>query len=68
MSHNHDHQHGHHHNHQTHPHDKRPIHHDWKFWVAVILMIGAMGVYVLSDDESLQPRGGEGQPVPAMAE
>ena len=68
MSHDHDHnQHG-HHNHQTHPNAKKPIHHDWKFWVAIVLMLAAMGAYIMSDDESLQPGGGEGPAVPAMAE
>ena len=61
-------QHGHHHNHQTHPHQSRPIHHKWWFWVAVILMLGSMFAYVMSDDESLQPGGGEGPPMPAAAE
>lgn len=72
MSHDqkHDH-HGHQHNHQTHPKQKRPIHHDAKFWVtigAVVLMLAAMFMYVLSDDESLQPGGEVGVPVPAAAE
>ena len=71
MSHEHNHEHRGHHNHQTHPRQKRPIHHDWKFWVsvaAVILMLAAMGMYVTSDDESLQPGGGEGPAMPAAAE
>lgn len=69
MSHeqNHD-QHGHRHNHQTHPRQSRPIHHKWWFWVAVILMLGSMFAYVMTDDESLQPGGGEGPPMPAAAE
>ncbi len=70
QEHNHD-QHGHHHNHQTHPKAKRPIHHDWRFWVslvAVLLMLAAMFMYVGSDDESLQPGGGEGPAMPAIAE
>jgi hypothetical protein len=67
MSHeHHDHsQHG-HHNHQTHP--KRGIHHSWQFWVAVVLMLAAMGYYVASMDDSILPGGGEEPPVPAMAE
>ena len=47
---------------------KRPIHHDWRFWVsltAVILMLAAMFMYVTSDDESLQPGGKVGPTVPA---
>jgi len=69
MSHDHEHGHEHgHHNHQTHPRQNRPIHHDWRFWVAVILMLAGMGYYVMSDDLSLQPGGGEGPQVPAAAE
>ena len=66
MSHDHKHdEHGHHHNHQTHPKTNRAIHHSPLFWLAVIAMLVGMFVYVLSDDESLQPGGGEGPPVPA---
>jgi hypothetical protein len=55
-------------NHQTHPQQTRKLHHDWRFWVAVVLMLAAMGAYVMTDDESLQPGGGEGPPMPAAAE
>jgi len=67
MSH-HDHHESHHghHNHQTHP--RRGLHRKWQFWVAVLLMLAAMGAYVASMDESLQPGGGEGPPMPAVAE
>jgi hypothetical protein len=66
MSHDHKHdEHGHHHNHQTHPKTNRAIHHSPLFWLAVIAMLAGMFVYVMSDDESLQPGGGEGPPVPA---
>jgi len=41
----------------------------WVMIVAVILMLASMGMYVLTDDESIQP-GGSGvelsQPVVAM--
>lgn len=40
-------------------------HKDWRFWVAVVLMIAAMVVYVMSMDESLRPWGGVTQPMPA---
>jgi len=33
------------------------LHHDWRFWVAVILMFGAMIIYLMSDDLALRPRG-----------
>ena len=42
------------------------LHRDWKAWVVVGLMLAAMGMYVLSDDESLPPDGGPpNAPVPA---
>lgn len=68
MTHSHHHDHP---NHQTHPKQKRPIHHDWRFWVslgAVILMLVAMVIYTSTDDESLQPGGGTGPAMPAAAE
>lgn len=43
----------------------KQVHRDWKFWTAVVLMIAALGVYVLSVDESLQPGGETKQPTPA---
>jgi hypothetical protein len=59
-----------HHNHGTDPH--RVHHHhvpywkrahtDWRFWIGVILMLGAMIVYVMSLDLRWQPRN---QPQPA---
>ena len=59
MSHQHS---DHEHHHQT-PR-KRPIHHDWRFWAAVLLMLGAMVIYVMTMNEAIGP-GGKGQPVPA---
>jgi len=53
-----------HHNHQTHP--KRPIHHKWWFWVAVVLMLVAMVGYVVTMDEAIGPGGRQAGPeVPA---
>jgi hypothetical protein len=65
-----------HHNHdhkKSHEHSKRgqrPLHHDWRLWVGVALAVAAMLAYVLSDDESLQPAGGDqpGMPAEASAE
>jgi len=54
--------HEHHPNHKT--HKKRPIHHDWRLWVAVILALVGMAIYVMSDNEMLRP-GGRGTPMPA---
>jgi hypothetical protein len=33
------------------------LHHDWRFWIAVILMFGAMIIYLMSDDLAWRPRG-----------
>lgn len=55
---------------QGHPHraeTKKGIHKDWRAWVALALMLGAMVAYVLSMDESLRP-GGQGEQVPIEAE
>jgi hypothetical protein len=31
-------------------------HHDWKFWVGLVLMLTALAVYVLTEDLSMVPR------------
>lgn len=36
------------------PYWKR-AHHDWRFWVGLVLMLVAIGVYFMSDDLSLIP-------------
>jgi len=59
------------HSHSDHEHHgqqtskKRPIHHDWRFWAAVLLMLGAMVVYVMTMDEAVAPGVKPGQEVPA---
>lgn len=61
--------HGHDHKHEHHSHGaKRGIHRDWRFWTAILLMLAAMGVYILSFDESLQPGDQISPEVPAAAE
>jgi hypothetical protein len=47
--------HGHDHNHP--PSAKWRPHYDWRFWVAVVLMLAAMFAYVMSQDESIWPGG-----------
>jgi hypothetical protein len=37
------------------PYWKR-AHHDWRFWIALILMLTAIAIYVLSDDLAFLPR------------
>lgn len=64
----------HEHNHSKHAHHgearatKKGIHHTWWFWVAIVLMLGGMFMYVASLDEAIQPDGQPGVPVPADAE
>ena len=40
-------------------HEHRPYwkraHHDWRFWVALVLMLAAMLIYVMTDDLSIVP-------------
>jgi hypothetical protein len=62
----HDHKHSEHQHYGNQPQGKRPIHHNWWFWAAIVLMLGAMVVYVMSFDEAIGP-GGNGEPVPAAA-
>ncbi len=64
MSHEHKHS-----GHDGHGHNRgpsSPIHNGWWFFAAVVLMLGAMLIYVMSDDEAIGP-GGTGEPVPAAA-
>ena len=41
--------------HVHHPYWKR-AHHDWKCWAALILMLTAMMIYVMTDDLAFVPR------------
>ncbi len=47
---------------------KKMIHHDWRFWTAIVLMVLGIAAYVLSFDESLRPGGVDGPQVPIAAE
>ncbi len=52
-----------HHDHDKHGHDQKHHHGkskaktSWLVWIGVVLMLGAMLMYVLSDDEAIQPGG-----------
>ena len=35
----------------------RKLHKDWRTWVVVVLMLTAMGIYVLTLDDSVEPTG-----------
>lgn len=49
-------QHPHSHDHHHHAKSKGP-HKDWRMWAVVILAIAIILMYVMSDDESIQPEG-----------
>ncbi|REK17751.1 MAG: hypothetical protein DWQ37_05785 [Planctomycetota bacterium] len=57
------HHHGKDHHHGTKPKSKG-VHTDWRAWVVVGLMLAAIAMYVLSDDESIQP--GQNAPAPPV--
>lgn len=41
-------------------------HQDWRVWLAVLLMIALIMVYVLTDNLSLRPGQRPSEPVPAI--
>ena len=55
--------------HVTHPHLPDPYwkraHHDWRFWVGLLLMLLAISIYVLTEDLSFVPHFGAQAPPPA---
>jgi hypothetical protein len=55
-------QHGH-----RHEGSKIAIHKDWRLWIGVLLMLGAMLVYVLTLDESVRPSPNPPKPPTAGA-
>jgi hypothetical protein len=58
------------HYHKDHPHAPpagpywKRAHRDWKIWVMVAVMLGAMWIYLRTNDLSVQPSGKTQQPVP----
>ncbi len=60
----HDHDKQHHHGHHNPGHKQRSIHKDWRAWAVVGLMLAGMLIYVLSDNESIQPGSESGQGMP----
>jgi hypothetical protein len=61
-----EHSHGKDHQHE-HQSPKKGIHRDWRFWVAIVMLV-AMGIYVATMDEAIEPGGQVNQEVPADAE
>ena len=50
-------------NHEGQPPYWRRVHRDWKFWIALSLMLAAMAVYVMSDDLAIRPHRQMHQPM-----
>ena len=61
-----------HHQHSDHEHHshqapkKWRIHHDWRFWAVIVMLVG-MGIYVATMDEAIAPGMKPGPEVPAAA-
>ncbi len=58
MNQHHDHPGHHHHNHEGHHHEGKPgrqFHKDWRIWLAVVVLLVALGIYVLTNGEVLRP-------------
>jgi hypothetical protein len=49
---------------QSRHHFWRHAHRDWRVWIAVILMLVAIGVYVMTDSLSLRPGKRATHPTP----
>ncbi|MHB8068972.1 MAG: hypothetical protein ACYDIC_13870 [Desulfobaccales bacterium] len=60
--------------HSKHAHhsEKKPLwkglHKDWRAWLALVLMLAAMVIYVLTLDDSVQPGSAAGNAAPAAAQ
>jgi hypothetical protein len=39
---------------------KRGLHKDWRTWLVVAVMLAAIGIYVLTLDDSIEPTGQAG--------
>jgi len=55
------HQHGHQHHH---PSRRRALHKDWRAWLVIGLMLAAMAMYVMTNNEGDQPGAPPGQGMP----
>jgi hypothetical protein len=66
----HDHKHAHQRSSEKHPppkYDLSGLHRDWRTWLIIGLMIAAIGTYVLTLDEAIQPSGPAQSSPPAAA-
>jgi hypothetical protein len=48
---------------ETRPYWKR-AHHDWRFWIAMVLMAAAISTYVLTQDLRIRPQNARVMPGP----
>jgi hypothetical protein len=65
------HKHEHHRKDVKHADKKLPwsrLHKDWRTWLVIGLMLAAMGIYVLTLDESIQPGSGASSAPPAPSQ
>jgi hypothetical protein len=46
-------------------HFLRNAHRDWRVWFAVVLMLGSMVIYIMSEDLSLRPNAPPTESMPA---
>jgi len=46
---------------------RKPFHHDWRFRLAVVVMLVAIGVYILTENLRVGPRPNADGPAPATA-
>ena len=60
------------HSKHSHHSEKKPpwkgLHKDWRAWLALGLMLAAMGIYVLTLDDSVQPERAAGNGAPDAAD
>jgi hypothetical protein len=40
--------------------NRKGLHKDWRTWLIIALMLAAIGIYVLTLDDSIQPTGQSG--------
>ncbi len=46
--------------------DWKRAHRDWRAWFAMLLMLGMMVIYVVTDSSASSPDTSDGQPVPEI--
>ena len=62
----HEHKHSNHEHHGNQPSQRQRIHHDWRFWAVIAMLVG-MAIYIVTMDEAVAPGIEPGAEVPAAA-